>query len=90
MSVGGNFNLQVTFGSVEMFLVVTTEEGVCSAIDMQWVEERDAAKHSTIPWTAARTQTYLKLRIVSHLKTLGQGYISVCIFQNSLNGMLKT
>lgn len=63
-----------------MFLVVTTGEGVCSVIDMQWVEEGHAAKHSTMPWTKARLQTYLKKRIVSHFKTLGQGYISACIF----------
>lgn len=66
------------------------EEGVCSAIDVQWVEGKDADEYSAMPWTASRTQTYLKLRTVSCFKILGQGYISVRIFQNSLNSILKT
>ena len=63
---------------------------MCKAIDIQWVEDRDAVKHSRMPWTASETQSYLKLVIVSHFKTLGLAYTSVCISQNSLNGMLKT
>lgn len=48
-------------------------------IDIPLVKDRDAAKHSIIPRTASTMKTYLRLTIVSHFKTLSQGYINLCI-----------
>lgn len=59
-------------------------------IDIPLVKDRDAAKYSIIPRTASTTKTFLRLTIESHFKTLSQGYINLCISQNSLNDIVKT